>query len=365
MRPTLDIDLTRIYDNAVLMKSFLQARGINPTAVIKGFNGIDEVVGTIVEAGYDCVASSRLHHLRRVRERGWPVKTLALRIPMMSEIPELVGVCDISFNSQLETIRLINEEAARQKTTHQVVLMRDLGDLREGIFAAERFIETAVEIERGFPNIHLSGIGSNLACYGTVRPTPENLGELADNAREIERAIGRKLEIVSGGASSSVPLAVRGQMPAGINHLRIGAILMYHTISLAADELSELQHAFLLTAEIVEIGEKPTRPHGELGRDCFGNTKRFEDRGLRRRALLAIGAFDVGDCVKLMPLDEKVEVLGGSSDHMIVDIHDSERHYRLGEIMSFRLPYQSVLMTTASESVHKIIHPRSGRPPQV
>jgi predicted amino acid racemase len=179
---------------------------------------------------------------------------------------------------------------------------------------------------------------------------------LARDAAEIERQIGRKLGAISGGASTSIPLLIRGELPAGINHLRIGGGLMHRVEIFGLDdgELPDLSDdTFILRAEVIEIGEKPTYPIGELAVDCFGNPGKYEDRGTRRRALLAVGAFDIASSEKLAPLDEDARILGCSSDHMIVDIHDSKSQYKLGGTMEFRLRYQSMLWATANDMIGK------------
>lgn len=358
-QPSLDIDLGRIRDNARLILGLCRDNGIEPTAVVKGFNALAPVVDVIARAGYGTIASSRLPHLRRVRERRLPVRTMALRIPMPSEAAEVVEVCDISLNSEIDTVGRLDAAAARRGAVHAVVWMRDVGDLREGVFDSDRFVRDAVHIEKTFRHIHLLGVGTSLTCYGTVRPSVVNLGDLVDSASAVEAAIGRKLEMVSGGSSSSVPLLVRGKMPKGITNLRLGAVLMYHTLSLAEDELPELRDAFRVNIEVIEAAVKPTVPRGELAYDCFGNGKVFEDRGERRRVILGVGAFDLGDCLKLRTLDAGARVLGASSDHLIVDVHDSDREYRPGDVMSFLMSYQSILTATANEFVHKRFHPGS------
>jgi predicted amino acid racemase len=353
--PEITINLSHLYNNAALMLRVCREHSLEPVAVIKGFNAIEEMVETIIEAGFTCLASSRLAHLHTVKALSYPVKTMALRIPMLSEIDELIGVADISLNSSLATVQRLNDAAQRAGKLHSVILMRDVGDLREGIYDTEEFITTACEIENRYKNIHLLGIGTNVFCYGTVRPTADNIGELTANAKEIESRIGRKLDVISGGSSSSVPLILRGDMPDGINQLRIGSILMYHTMSLREDELAELSNVLTMTAEIIELSEKPTYPKGELGLDAFGNKKQFIDLGVRRRAILALGAFDIGDPLKLMPTDKNVKVLGASSDHLVVDIHDCAENYALGDTITFRMPYQSVLLSTASPLIHRRI----------
>jgi predicted amino acid racemase len=354
--PILHINTGQIRKNAEAVREACASAGIECTAVVKGYNAISEVTSALYDAGYRSFASSRLPHLRAVKNCLDAVTTMAIRIPMLSEAEELVACADVSLNSEIETIRRIDEEAGSRNKTHKIILMRDLGDLREGIIDEERFIETAVFIEKNFRNARLHGIGSNLSCYGSVVPTAENLSALASNAREIERAIGRKLDVVSGGASTSLYLAVNGSMPAGINHLRVGAanLLRSEARGLPDGALEDMtDDAFILEAEIAEIGEKPTRPIGKLGPNAFGNSRTYEDRGIRRRALLAVGAFDIGDYTKLIPTDEGVTLLGCSSDHLIADIHDSKRQYRLGGTISMTMTYQSVLFATANDLVEK------------
>ena len=85
-----------------------------------------------------------------------------------------------------------------------------------------------------------------------------------------------------------------------------------------------------MTAEIIELNSKPTVPIGELGVDAFLQTKTFEDRGIRRRALLAFGRQDVPseNCV---PCDDSITVLGQTSDHTIIDIEDCKTPLKVGD----------------------------------
>jgi predicted amino acid racemase len=184
------------------------------------------------------------------------------------------------------------------------------------------------------------------------------LSRLADDADAIARAIGRKLEVISCGGSSSLPLLLTGEMPSGINQIRIGGgiITRDEIPGLPDGALPEMtDDALILSAEIIETGEKPTHPIGVLGVDCFGNAKTFEDKGIRRRAILAAGAFDIGNHEKLIPLDKDMKILGCSSDHMILDIHDCRHEYRLGDRVPFKLLYQAMLYATASPLIGKII----------
>ncbi|MGO2852536.1 MAG: alanine racemase, partial [Tetragenococcus koreensis] len=110
---------------------------------------------------------------------------------------------------------------------------------------------------------------------------------------------------------------------------------------------------FKLSAEIIEIKEKPTYPIGTISVDAFGNTPEYTDQGIRKRALLAVGRQDIGDMNKLHPYDENIKVFGGSSDHTIIDLTDCSNNYQIGDIVSFELEYENVLYATGSTYIAK------------
>lgn len=353
--PVLEIDTELVYNNARILRELCLARQIEPTAVIKGWNGIECITEAVLKAGYLRLASSRLAHLRQVKERCYAAETMALRLPMLSELPELIAYADISLNSEYSTLKELNEEAGRQGKTHKVILMRDLGDLREGIWEGNELYRLAEQVEHTMPHLRLQGIGVNLTCYGAVRPTTENLSELVADAGEIERRLGRPLDMVSGGATSTLPLLIKGGLPQGLNDLRIGEALIVPCDLQGywgCDVPGLSNRTLLLRAQIIECGEKPTLPKGQSGHSIFSN--KFKDRGRRRRALLALGLFDVGDFQVLQPLDPDIEILGGSSDHLIIDIHESRKEYRLGDIVDFELHYKAMVFTTANPLVKKV-----------
>ena len=220
--PRLEVDASRIRSNAQQIAARCRARGIAVCGVIKGVNGLPEIVRTYKEAGIAELGTSRIEQIVRCREAGIEGPYLLIRIPGLSELPDVVRRCDCSLQSERAVLDALARECARQEKTHSVIVMADLGDLREGFWDREEMVETCVHVERELPHVHLRGVGVNLSCYGSIRPTPEKMNELIDIAREVERRIGRPLETVSGGATSSYTLVHSGAMPEGINHLRIG-----------------------------------------------------------------------------------------------------------------------------------------------
>ena len=250
----------------------------------------------------------------------------------------------------------LEEECVLQGKTHRVIVMADLGDLREGFWDKDEMVDVCVHVERELPHVVLAGIGVNLTCYGSTKPTPEKMQELLAIADRIERRIGRKLEIVSGGATSSYTLVHWDTMPERINHLRIGeAILLGKDLQVdwGIRDMDYLRmDTFTLRAEVVEVRDKPTYPIGEFAIDAFGHKPVYEDRGIRRRAILALGRADVGELESLLPREEGITVIGGSSDHCILDVEDCPRRLEVGDVVEFSLCYSHMLYATARSDMH-------------
>ncbi|MCH4889108.1 alanine/ornithine racemase family PLP-dependent enzyme [Acidaminobacter sp. JC074] len=352
MYPRLEIDKNKIKNNLNVLTTFLNKEGIKMTSVIKGCASMNQVAELYVACGSDSLGSSRMSHLKRIKSF-LDIETMLLRIPMLSEIEDVVKYADISLNSEFQTIQALNQACKEQKTSHDIILMMDLGDLREGYFDVDEMIEVAKEVER-MNHINLKGIGANLSCYGSIRPTCDNMTQLVEVAEMIESELNRKLDIISGGATSTIPLIFEGCLPSRINHLRIGESV------LLGRELGEFYEcdlpletdSFVIKAELVELKEKPSYPIGEMLYDAFGNKPEYIDYGIQKRGILAIGKQDIGSHEKLIPKDDRILVVGSSSDHLIVALDDTD--YILGDVIEFELYYQPMLFAVLSSDVYKV-----------
>lgn len=355
--PQLQINLGKIYENTKYTVDLCSSHGISVAGVVKGFNALPRVVEQFINAGCEYIATSRMDQIINLKNAGIDKQNMLLRIPMFSEIRELVEYVDISLNSEIETIRHIEEECSRRNKAHKIILMADLGDLREGIFDEEEFIKTAVYIEKEFKYVKLYGVGTNLGCYGSIRPTEFNLGKLCEMAEIIENNINRKLDIISGGATSSLTLLMDGKMPNRINNLRIGeGILLGRDLEdFWGYDMSKFhKDTFVLKAQIVEIKNKPSYPIGEFVIDAFGNKPTYEDRGMRKRALLAVGKQDFAFADSLIPETDGVEIIGSSSDHLIIDIGNCRENLKVGDILSFQMYYPIMLYTTGASGISTV-----------
>ena len=363
--PQLEFDLALLRSNADAVISRCRGMGIRVCGVVKGVDGLPEAARVLRAAGAAELGTSRLEQVAKCRAAGVSGPWLLIRIPGLTELPDVVALCETSLQSEWPTLLALEEECLRQNKTHRVIVMTDLGDLREGFWDKKELVDVCERVERDLPHVHLAGIGVNLTCYGSTKPTPEKMNELVGLARQVEQRIGRKLEIVSGGATSSFTLVHWGTMPAGVNHLRIGeAILLGKDLQVdwGIRDMDYLRmDALTLRAEVVEVKDKPTYPIGEFAIDAFGRKPVYEDRGIRRRAILALGRADVGELESLIPREPGLTVIGGSSDHCIVDVEDCPRRLQVGDIVEFSLCYSHMLYATARSDMRIIFKNQSAQ----
>ncbi len=353
--PQLEVDLSILRSNARQVITHCQQQGIRVCGVVKGVDGLPEVARAMRLCGAEELGTSRLEQVERCRAAGVGGPWLLIRIPGLSELPDVVRLCETSLQSERVTLDALEEECVLQGKTHRVIVMADLGDLREGFWDKDEMVDVCVHVERELPHVELAGVGVNLTCYGSTKPTPEKMQALLDIAAHIEKRIGRKLEIISGGATSSYTLVHWGTMPAGINHLRIGENILLGKdlqVNWGIQDMDYLRmDGFTLRAEVVEVREKPTYPIGEFAIDAFGRKPVYVDRGIRRRAILALGRADVGELESLIPREAGLTVIGGSSDHCIVDVEDCPRRLEVGDIVEFSLCYSHLLYATSRSDV--------------
>lgn len=352
--PVLKVNTGAIRSNAQAMNRFCGSRNLAVAGVIKFSDGDLEVAKAYYEGGCKQLASSRTVQLEKIRKAIPEAETMLIRVPMISECDDVVRWCDISLNSQEKTLEKLNQCAAEQNKKHSVVLMMDVGDRREGVIGADRLLQQALLVENELENLYLAGIGASFACVSGVLPDQYNLGELAEAARIIEAAIGRKLDIVSGGSSITLTMLVNDvPLPPEINHLRIGGSIanpMAIKINRGVVIPGMREDTFTLTAEVVEVETKASAAQGS-GKNWAGQIIEREDKGVRERALIAIGSQDIGDCKQLVPVNEKIEVTAGSSDHTVLDVTNCDVPFEPGDTIDFSLYYMGLLYCFSTKNV--------------
>ena len=351
MFPRLVIDLEKLRHNGKKLCEKAEKNGLTDLAfVTKSFCALPEMVAALECLPNPYLADSRVENLANYPET--KKQKILLRLPMLSQCEQVVQHADISFCSEGETLSALNAAAEKQGKTHKVVLMVDMGDLREGVFFrdAEGVLALAQQAEQA-EHLALHGMAFNVTCYGSIIPTQQTMDDFRAIVEQVEAAIGRKLDFVSCGNSSSVYLLDQADFK-GFNNLRLGeSLLLGRETAYGADLPDLYQDVLTLEAEVVEVKEKPSYPIGKIGVNAFGQTVEYVDKGDRVRAIAAIGQQDI-DCGGLTPRTSGMEIFGASSDHLLLDITDAP--VKLGDTVRFGVDYSAALRAFTSPYVEKV-----------
>jgi predicted amino acid racemase len=346
--PRLEIDLGKIQHNARTLVKRLARRSISVTGVTKATLGSTEIAHAMLLAGVSGLGDSRIDNIEAMRRSQVSARLSLIRSPMLSQAKRVVTSADVSFNTELEVIRRLSLEAAKLDRRHAVVLMVELGDLREGLLPDD--LVAAVRETLSLPNIVFKGIGTNLACRSGASPDDANMGELSRLAALIEATFDISIEIVSGGNSANLEWVFSSEYTGRINNLRLGESILLGREALHRNAIDGLHtDAITLVAEVIESKLKPTQPNGKLAQNGFGKCPDVVDRGTVAQALLAMGVQDV-DLGGLQP-PKGIEILGGSSDHLVVT--SGVGNLAVGAEMTFQLDYSALLRAMTSPFVAK------------
>jgi ornithine racemase len=352
----IEVDCEQIRRNTEAVAAMCAPQGIEVVAATKACCGHPEVARAMLAGGATWLAESRLSHVRRLRRAGIKAPIMLLRLPSLTEAGEVVRWTRVSLNTQVDTVRALSQAARAQRTTHQVILMVETGDRREGVMP-ELVLHVARQMA-ALPHIELVGLGANTTCIAGVLPTRENTQLLVDLAAAVEQDLRIRLRTISAGNSASLALLLRNEMPARATQLRIGGAILIGEVDSTGDWPHALpcKDAFTVFADVIEVETKPSLPDGPVAPNAFGQLPHWPDLGPRRRAILALGRQDLQvEC--LVPHRPGVAILGASSDHLVLDVTAADPPVRLGDELSFRALYGAIATGMASQAATHVVKP--------
>jgi predicted amino acid racemase len=345
--PRIEIALSQIRDNARMISELYRQKGISLMGVSKAILGEPSIVEAMIQGGVRFIADSRIENIQKMKKAGISTQFVLLRTPL-SQAECIVKNVDISLNTEIETLKKLSHYAKANNKNHQVIIMVELGDLREGILPCDlsQFIRETLSLS----HIKIIGIGCNLACHGGVKPDEINMHQLSKLADSLEEKFQISLEIISGGNSANYEWYKSARDIGRINNLRLGESILLGRETVKRKAIPGLHtSAFQLIAEVIESKEKPSLPSGEISQDAFGNTPSFQNRGIHQRVIIALGKQDI-PISSLTPCNS-LEILGSSSDHIILD--GNNQNLKVGDEVRFGLDYAGLLSAMTSPFIRK------------
>ncbi len=327
--PLLSIDLFKIEENASYIYEKCRSMGIEAVGVTKGCYGNPKIASSFCNGGIKVIADSRLDNLEKLHQAGFS-PLMMLRQPMYSEVKSLINIVEYFLISETTAAKWLSSEAVKTNKQAKIIMMIELGDGREG-FNTDDFIYVVREIN-DLPGLKISGIGTNIACLGGVKPTPDRLKGLVDLKISAEEQIEYKLDIVSGGNSSAWNLIENEKIPSGVNQLRIGeAILLGQETVDYMPINGTFQDAIKVKAEVLEVRKKQ-----------------------KKMAVLAIGIQELG-AGSLKPVYKDIKIGRVSSDHLVIEFLSEKRFLttKAGDAIDFIPDYFALLALSGCRTVKK------------
>ena len=335
--PCVEINLSKIKYNAKYLRKFLEKKDISIIGITKVVLGDPKIAKNIIDAGIKYIGDSRIYNIKKLYNANLNAKLILIRNPTLSESEHVVRYSNISLNSELNVIKLLSKQAIKQNKRHGIILMVEMGDLREGIMPEDlnAVIKNVLELK----GVKLLGIGTNLKCFAGVIPDQENMKRFSQIAQKIQQKFDIKLKFISGGNSSNYNWIKTTDDIGLINNLRLGTTIIMGAESIEDSPIPELkQNTITLVAEIVQLSEKPKNPIGNFSTNAFGEPsiftkKKFRGEGSRTQALLDIGRQDIEEN-GLIPHND-IDIMGASSDYLICDIKNNNFYYYLDLFNSY------------------------------
>jgi len=344
----------RLKANYNYLFRMFEKEGIEWAIVTKLLCGTEIYLKEVLDLGIKEVCDSRITNLKKIKAINPDVQTVYIKPPAKRSIRNTVMYADASFNTELETIKMLSEEAVRQRKTHKIIIMIELGDLREGVMG-EDLVDFYAKIFE-LPNIEVTGIGTNLNCLHGVMPSQDKLIQMSLYKQLIEVKFNRKIPWVTGGTSVVIPLIFKKQLPKAINHFRVGETLYWGNNLFSGKPIKGMKSdVFRFFAEIIELSEKPKIPIGQLEANPSGETYEIDENDYGKksyRAIIDVGLLDLSPDF-LIPEKKDITIIGASSDMLVLDLGDKADKYKVGDLVSFRVEYMGLLGLLNSEYIGK------------
>lgn len=350
----ITLNAKKLEKNYQYLNKLFSDNQVKWSVVSKLLCGNKEFLEVLISLRPAQLCDSRVSNLKMIRKLDPEIETAYIKPPPKRSIKSIVKYADISYNTEYETIRLLSEEAGRQNKIHKIVIMIEMGELREGVMR-EDFMEFFEKVFQ-LPHLKVIGIGTNLTCMYGVLPNSDKLIQLSLYEQLIEARFNRTIPFVSGGSSVTIPLIHQGILPKGINHFRVGETLFLGTNVYDGSSYENMENdVFRLYAEIIELSKKPMVPEGEMGANMEGESVEFDEEKKGEtscRAILDMGLLDIDDDhVKLRDKDNRI--VGASSDMIVLDMGSNRENYKVGDLIEFELDYMGTLRALSSSYIEK------------
>ncbi len=344
--PRIEVDLGKIRRNTQTLVRRLARRGIGVTGVTKAVCGHPAIAQAMLDGGVVGLAEARLSNVRKLRKAGMTCPVTLIRTPMLSQAAQVVQSCEASYNTEIVVISALAAAAIRKGSVHGIVLMVEMGDLRDGILPQnlQDFAQRVMQMS----GVALKGIGTNFACLNGLGPTALQMAAFCALANEVEGICGPILKIVSGGSSANLPWALGDGATGRVNDLRLGEAILLGVEPVSGDQIGGMHtDAFTLVAEVIETDAEPPFSPIALINPTRERLRIVTHKGASARVILAMGHQDTDIPGLSLPVGSTL--IGATSDHLIIGT--PRILPKVGSEMRFQMNYSALMRAMAAPDI--------------
>ncbi|MBK8983237.1 MAG: alanine racemase [Ignavibacteria bacterium] len=350
------LNTDKLRHNYKHLENLFAKNNIDWGVVTKLLCGNKLYLNELMKLGIKQMHDTRISNIRTIKSLNPDIQTVYIKPPAKRIIPNLIRYADVSFNTDYSTIKYLSEEAYRQNKLHKIIIMIEMGDLRECVMG-DKLVDF---YDRVFllPNIQIIGIGTNFNCLNGIMPTQDKLLQLCLYKKLIELKFKREIPWISGGTSVTLSLLTKKKIPKEVNHFRVGEALFFANDLFTGKPFKGMEtDVFKLYSEIIELHHKPIVPSGEQIENVAGYIPEYkeEDHGkYTYRAIIDIGLLDINPSF-LTPDDNSIKIIEASSDMLVLDLGENKSSYKTGDLISFNLRYMGALGLMNSNYIEKVV----------
>lgn len=254
----------------------------------------------------------------------------------------------ISHRALLEEVRCIPGDEKPE-----VVLIAEMGDLKEGLFPEE-----ILSINKDFPDLPILGVSANFACLSGAVPSLPALKNLKNLACEIQSSRNLEAPFVSVGGTVMHSLMRQETPQKGLfQELRCGEGLFFGFDSSGGGPVPGFEtDTMTFYGEILEVAEKeiPAAKLQESALTALGDHAHERPPGQRKSAVLDFGILGA-DEFNLFPFDSDTLFAGQTFDFTVLDITNSVLNYKPGDLFPFRVNYKAGSFLFMNPFIHKVM----------
>ena len=339
----LILNRSALHKNYRIIKNYLDQRGFSLTVVTKLLQSHPDLMNLLKNMEIDCVADSYPQNLKK--------QSFSDCWNLCISSPDVLNVTldnsHLSVHSNFKTIHALRDRAAKLNIVHEILLMIDMGDWREG-FPID-YLKNNIEWFADLKPLSLRGIAINLSCFAGVKLQKHHLQELIDIAHLIREK--QSFNLLSLGNSAAIPF-IEGWDSKSMKlwdnidwNLRIGEALFCGTLPGTSTSILGLQNVFTLRLPVVEAHHKEhVLNQNELIPNSFGKMHEPISKGYGQRVILGVGRVDLDP--QYLKFPESIECLGASSDLCILFNHGDP--LEVGQVIECIPDYHAVMNLATS-----------------